>query len=95
MCRIFNLKKLGKEVSEIKHEANVGSVAFDSYGNYLLTGAGSGLNIWASKQWNEPAVFSCEKAHDNGVVNVAKFSPSGRFLVSAGADDRFMKVFSL
>lgn len=33
------------------------------------------------------------QAHE-GIVNVAKFSPSGSMIVS-GADDRFLKVHSL
>lgn len=96
VCRIFNLKKLGKEVHEIKHTGgNVNCVNFDFFGNYLLTGAGSSLNIYASKHWNEPAVYTNEKAHETGVVSVAKFSPSGKFIVSGGSEDRFMKVYGL
>jgi WD40 repeat protein len=96
-CRVFNLKRLGKEVFELKHSAgNVNFVNFDFFGGSLLTAAGSSLNIYqATKKWDEPAVYTNERAHDTGIVNLAKFSPSGRFIVSAGNEDRFMNVFGL
>lgn len=93
ICKVFNLRKLGREVIEVKHEQPVEFANFDYYGGYLLTGSGSGLNIFASKHWSEPAVYSNDKAHDNGAVSVVKFANSGRMIVSAGAEDRFMKVY--
>ncbi len=92
---MFNLRKLGKEVYEIKHTAPLNSVAFDHYGGYLLTGAGNQLNIFASKKWDEPAVYSNQQAQDTGVVSVAKFAQSGRMIVTGGSEDRFMKVFNI
>ena len=95
ICRIFNLRKLGKEVNEVKLSAGVNSVSFDHYGGLLLAGAGSALTIHAAKKWDEAPLFVNEKAHAQGVVSVAKFTTSGRHIVSAGADDRFMKVFEV
>lgn len=96
VVRVFNLRKLGKEVYELKHDSNVQSVSFDKYGTSLVTGAGQALNIYqASKHWAEAPIYTNPKAHDNGVVSAAKFSSSGRMLVSAGTEDRFLKVFEL
>lgn len=96
VCRIFNLRKLGKEVNEIKHAAPVNCVNFDNYGQYLLTGAGASLNIFAaSKHWTEEPLYTNEVAHETGIVNVAKFSSSGKMIVTGGSEDRFMKVFGL
>ena len=93
VVRVFNLKKLGKEVSEVKVGGPVHSVNFDSYGNYLLAGAGAGVSVHAGKQWAE--VARVERAQDNGVVSVARFSASGRRVVTAGSEDRFLKVFTI
>jgi hypothetical protein len=49
VCRVFNLKKNGKESFEVKHPAAVNYVNFDHFGGYLLTGAGSHLNIFTGK----------------------------------------------
>jgi len=96
IARVFNLRKLGKEVYELKHESNVQSVCFDKYGQTLVTGAGQGLSVYqASKQWTEGPIYTNAKAHENGIVSTARFSGSGRLLVSAGAEDRFLKVFEL
>lgn len=95
VCRVFNLRKLGKEVNEVKLSAGVNSVSFDHYGGLLLAGAGSALTIHAAKKWDDAPLFFDEKAHNQGVVNVAKFSTSGRHIVSGGAEDRFMKVFEV
>lgn len=96
VCRVFNLRKLGKEVYEIQHSAGpINSVAFDHYGGYLLTGAGNTMNIFASKKWDEPPVYANGHPQDNGVVNVAKFAKSGRMVVSGGNEDRFMKIFAI
>lgn len=80
---------------EIKHQSNLQYANFDHFGGYLLTGAGQQLNIFASRKWDEPAVYSNEKVHETGVVNVAKFSNSGKMIVSGGSEDRFMKVLSI
>ena len=95
VCRVFNLRKLGREVMEVKHSQPVEHVQFDYFGGYLLTGSGSGINVFASKHWSEPSVYANEKVHDTGVVSVAKFANSGRMIVSAGAEDRFMKVYGI
>lgn len=91
--KVFNLKKLGKEVAEVKVAAPASSVKFDAYGNSLLVGAGAGLSVHAGKQW--PQVGAVERALDTGVVSVARFSASGRRVVAAGAEDRFVKVFTI
>jgi WD40 repeat protein len=94
--RVFNLRKLGQEVFELKHDAPVHSTNFDFYGQYLLTGSGAGINIFgASKHWNEPPLYTNSKVHEAGAVSKAKFSNSGRMVVSAGEEDRFMKVFHI
>jgi len=93
VVRVFNLKKLGKEVAEVKVAAPASSVKFDAYGNTLLVGAGAGLSVHAGKQWAQVGVV--EKALDTGVVSVARFSASGRRVVTAGAEDRFVKVFTI
>ncbi len=93
--RIFNLRKLGKEVNEVKLADKVHSVSFDHYGGQLLAGAGSGLTIHSLKKWDEAPIYSNSKAHAQGIVSVAKFSNSGRMIVSGGAEDRFMKVFEV
>lgn len=95
ICRVFNLRKLGKEVNEVKLSAGINSVSFDNYGGLLLAGAGSALSIHAAKKWDEAPLFFNETAFNKGVVSVAKFSNSGRFIVSGGTEDRFMKVFSV
>ena len=89
------MKKLGKEVSEIKLPGNVHSVHFDHYGSYLLTGAGSNLSVFNSRKLGDSPLYSIDQAHDNGVVNVARFSPNGKMIVSGGTEDRFMKVFGI
>ena len=91
VCRVFNLKKLGKEVYTLPHSAPVNQLQFDYYGNTIVTCAGSSLNVYAVKQWDAPVVSI--PAHED-VVNVARFSCSGQFLVS-GSEDRFLKVFGL
>jgi WD40 repeat protein len=66
------------------------NVAFDFYGNYLLTTAGQSLNVFPVKQWETPAVT----LNPHGAkINVAKFAPSGNYIVSGG-EDRFLKIFS-
>ena len=96
VARVFNLRKLGKEVYELKQESAVQSVSFDKYGQNLVTGAGQVVNVYqASKHWNEGPIYSVAKAHDNGVLSAAKFSASGRMLVTAGSEDRFLKVFQM
>jgi WD40 repeat protein len=96
VCRVFNLKKLGKEVTEIKNTAPVSFVSYDNYGSYLLTGAGQSLNVYATKHLGTQAtIFSQDKVVDTGVVSVAKFSASGKMIVTGGSEDRFMKVFGL
>ena len=94
ICKVYNLRKLGKEVIDIKHKQglNVNSVNFDYYGGNLLTSAGHSLNIYAAKLWNDP-LFVEPEAHES-IVNVAKFSPSGAFIAS-GSEDRFMKIYGL
>jgi WD40 repeat protein len=89
------MKKLGKEVNEIKLPGNAHSVHFDHYGNYLLAGAGSSLSIFNAKKLGDGPLYINEHAHETGVVNVAKFAPNGRMLVSGGTEDRFMKVFGI
>jgi len=68
-------------------------VQFDHFGNYLLSGSGKGIKITAlvSKIWEDTHAIA--DLHE-GVVNTAKFSPSGRFIVTGG-EDRFMKVLSI
>ena len=63
ICRVFNLRKLGKEVNEVKLSGGVNSINFDHYGGYLLAGAGSALTIHAAKKWDEPPLYYNEKAH--------------------------------
>ena len=84
ICRVFNMKKLGREVNEIKTSGNVHSVHFDPFGSFLLTGSGSSLSIYNSKKLSDSPLYLNEKAHDTGVVNVARFSPSGRMIISGG-----------
>jgi len=36
-----------------------------------------------------------EKVHAQGIVSVAKFTNSGRHIISGGTEDRFMKVFEV
>lgn len=95
VCRVFNMKKLGKEVSEIKLPGNVHSVHFDHYGSYLLTGAGSNLSVFNSRKLGDSPLYSNDQTHDTGVVNVARFAPNGKMIVSGGTEDRFMKVFGI
>ena len=57
----------------------------------MLTGAGNGINIFGGKNMTDP-IHSLE-AHE-GVINVAKFSPSGTLIVSGG-EDRFLKVHTV
>jgi WD40 repeat protein len=95
VCRVFNMKKLGKEVTEVALPGNVHSVNFDNYGSYLLAGAGSTLSILSARKLGDEPIYRNEHAHDTGVVNVAKFSPNGRMIVSGGTEDRFMKVYGL
>ena len=89
------MKKLGKEVNEIKLPGNVHSVHFDNYGSYLLASAGNTLSIYNAKKLGDAPLYINENAHDTGVVNVAKFAPNGRMIVSGGTEDRFMKVFGI
>ena len=95
ICRVFNMKKLGKEVNEIKLSGNVHSVHFDNYGSYLLTGAGNTLSIFNTRKLGDAPLFVNENAHDTGLVNVAKFAPNGKMIVTGGTEDRFMKVFGI
>jgi pre-mRNA-processing factor 19 len=93
VVRVFNLKKLGKEVAEVKLAAPASSVKFDAYGSCLLAAAGPGVSVHAGKQWAQ--VGGVERAQDSGVVSVARFSASGRRVVTAGNEDRFLKVFTI
>lgn len=95
VCRVFNMKKLGKEVSEIKLPGNVHSANFDQYGSYLLTGAGSNLSVFNARKLGDSPIYSNDQAHDTGVVSVARFAPNGKIIVSGGTEDRFMKVFGI
>jgi WD40 repeat protein len=97
IVRIFNLRKLQAGPIEVKHTEAVSSVAFDHFGQFMVTGSGQSINVYGQgKNWIEPPViYQNPRAHDNGAVKVAKFSQSGRFLVSGGIEDRFLKVFSL
>lgn len=95
VCRIFNLKKLGKEDYQIEHSLPVNNVCFDNYGSYLLTSAGNTVNVYSGKHWNDAALKYNQPVYESGVVNVAKFSKSGRMIVAGGSDDKFMKVFGL
>jgi len=95
ICRVFNMKKLGKDVTEIALPGNVHSVNFDQFGSYLLAGAGSTLTILNTKKLGDEPLYRNDQVHDTGVVNVAKFAPNGRMIVSGGTEDRFMKVFGI
>jgi WD40 repeat protein len=66
-------------------------VSFDYYGNYLATGAGQAVSVYTGKLFNEQVARFTK---NEGNVNVVKFAPSGNFLAS-GADDRWLKVYSL
>ena len=61
--RIFNLRKLGKEVNEVKLSDKVNSVSFDNYGGYFLAGAGSALSIHNLKKWDDAPLYANPKAH--------------------------------
>lgn len=95
VCRVFNMKKLGKEVSEMKLPGNVHSVHFDHYGSYLLTGSGSSLSVFNSRKLGDSPIYYNDMAHDIGFVNIARFAPNGKMIVSGGTEDRFMKVFGI
>lgn len=93
-AKLFNLRRIEEPALDIKHPisgSKITSVAFDQYGTHLLAGVGNSLGLYNVKNVNEPA-YNFE-AHE-GVVNVAKFSPSGQLIVS-GAEDRFLKIHSL
>lgn len=57
-----------------------------------MTASANNLNMYYSRNWKEPqaVVQAYDKAES--VINVAKFAPSGKFIVT-GAEDRDMKVF--
>ena len=80
-------------LKEISGSGLVNSIEFDNYGQFLLSGSGKGVKVHAlvSKQWEE--AYANEELHE-GVVNVARFAPNGRVIVT-GSDDRFMKVLTL
>ena len=77
VARVFNLRKLGKEVIEVGPfgEDKVTTATFDYYGNYLAIGHGKSICVVEAKKWNEPLV-TIPNAHD-GAVNVVRFAPSG------------------
>jgi len=91
--KVFSLRKTNEVVNVVNHFENTTthSVAFDHYGTNLLCGSGNGLNIHGGKSLSEP--IHSVIAHD-GIVNIAKFSPSGSLIVSGG-EDRFLKIHSL
>lgn len=92
VCRVFDLRKMDNAPVEVVHQDNhVTSVNFDYMGGNLLTTAGNEIRVTTGKQWNETVLQS---AVHEGVVNVAKFAPSGRYIVSGG-EERFMKVTGL
>ena len=71
---------------------NIGSVNFDFYGGHLVSAAGKGIGLWELKKYDAP-VWKEDQAHD-GNVNVVRFAPSGNYIAS-GADDRFLKIYSI
>eukprot|EP00347_Sterkiella_histriomuscorum_P009835 403339693 len=91
--KVINLRKIQEVQSPVNHFADTTthSVHFDTYGNYLLSGSGNGINIYGGKTMSEP--IHSMIAHE-GVVNVAKFSANGQMIVTGG-EDRFLKVFTL
>ena len=61
VCRVFNLRKLGKEVAEIRHKDNLSYCSFDNFGSYLMTAAGSSLNVFtantSTKKWDDATIL--------------------------------------
>ena len=96
-AQVFNIRKMGKETYPITSaDSLIQGASFDHSGNYLVTGVGSGLQILTGRKWDE-TVVSIPDAHQD-IVNVAKFAPSGTFIVSASDgknDGRFIKVFGI
>jgi WD40 repeat protein len=93
-AKLFNLRKFDHAPLDIvnSHPASKATTAsFDHYGGYLATGSDNSLNIYNLKDVANP-VHSFQ-AHD-GIVNIAKFTTSGKAIISGG-EDRFLNVFSL
>ena len=93
-CKVFNLRKINEVQTPFNpfgENTTTHSVSFDQYGGYLVTGSGNGICVYGGKTMTDP--IHVIPAHE-GIVNVAKFTPSGEMIVS-GADDRFLKVHSL